>query len=106
DQAAILFSLASKMVRLNPALARIVHVMETAKTLVCAELGTRYRALSADASTAYGLSPSFIVFDELGQVRGPRSPLYESLETATGSSVDPLSVIISTQRSRRGVGGN
>src|SRR5262249_51171135 len=79
-----------------PALGRIVHVMETAKTLICSELGTRYRALSADASTAYGLSPSFIVHDELGQVRGPRSPLYEALETATRSSADPLS-IISTQ---------
>src|SRR5215472_1150748 len=97
DQAAITFSLAAKMVRLNPALARIVHVMETAKTLVCSELGTRYRALSAEASTAYGLSPSFIVHDELGQVRGPRSPLYEALETATAASVDPLSIIISTQ---------
>ena len=97
DQAAITFSLAAKMVRLNPALARIVHVMETAKTLVCSELGTRYRALSADASTAYGLSPSFIVHDELGQCRGPRSSLYEALETATAASVDPLSIVISTQ---------
>ena len=97
DQAAILFSLAAKMIRLNSQLARIVHVMETAKTLVCSELGTRYRALSADASTAYGLSPSFIVHDELGLVRGPRSPLFEALETATGSSADPLSIIISTQ---------
>jgi phage terminase large subunit-like protein len=97
DQAAIIFSLAAKMVRLNSALARIVHVMETAKTLVCSELGTRYRALSADASTAYGLSPSFIVHDELGQCRGPRSSLYEALETATAASVDPLSIVISTQ---------
>jgi phage terminase large subunit-like protein len=97
DQAAIIFSLASKMVRLNPALARAVTIQETAKSLVCPELGTRYRALSADASTAYGLSPSFIVHDELGQVRGPRSALYEALETATGAQVDPLSLVISTQ---------
>jgi phage terminase large subunit-like protein len=97
DQAGIIFSLASKMVRLNPELARIVHIMETAKTLVCSELGTRYRALSADASTAYGLSPSLIIFDELGQVRGPRSPLYEALETARGAQENPLSIIISTQ---------
>ena len=97
DQAAIIFSLASKMVRLNPQLARAVTIQETAKSLVCPELGTRYRALSADASTAYGLSPSFIVFDELGQVRGPRSPLYEALETATGAQENPLSIIISTQ---------
>jgi phage terminase large subunit-like protein len=61
------------------------------------ELGTRYRALSADATTAYGLSPVFIVHDELGQVRGPRSELYEALETATAHRKTPLSVIISTQ---------
>src|SRR5262252_1884599 len=97
DQAGIIFSLAAKMVRMNPALARIVTIQETAKSLVCTELGTRYRALSADATTAYGLSPQLVIHDELGQVRGPRSPLYEALETATGAQADPLSIIISTQ---------
>jgi phage terminase large subunit-like protein len=97
EQAAIIFALASKMVRLNQDLMRIINIHESGKALSCPELGTRYRALSADASTAYGLSPSFIVHDELGQVRGPRSPLYEALETATGSSENPLSIIISTQ---------
>ena len=97
DQAAIIFSLAAKMVRLNPNLARAVTIRETAKELVCPELGTRYRALSADATTAYGLSPALIIHDEIGQVRGPRSPLYEALETATGAVPDPLSIIISTQ---------
>jgi phage terminase large subunit-like protein len=53
--------------------------------------------LSAEASTAYGLSPVFIIHDELGQVRGPRSKLYEALETATGAQENPLSIIISTQ---------
>jgi phage terminase large subunit-like protein len=97
DQAGIIFSLAAKMVRLNPVLARAVTVQETAKSLKCPELGTRYRALSADATTAYGLSPQLVIHDELGQVRGPRSPLYEALETATGAQEDPLSIIISTQ---------
>ena len=85
------------MVRLNPMLASAVRIMETAKTLVCAELGTRYRALSAEATTAFGLSPSLIIHDELGRVRGPRSPLYEALETAVGAQEAPLSIIISTQ---------
>src|SRR5215475_13870641 len=97
DQAGIIFSLAAKMVRINPALARIVTIQETAKSLVCTELGTRYRALSADATTAYGLSPQLVIHDELGQVRGPRSALYEALETATGAQENPLSIIISTQ---------
>ena len=97
DQAGIIFSLAAKMVRMNPALARIVTIQETAKSLVCTELGTRYRALSADATTAYGLSPQLVIHDELGQVRGPRSALFEALETATGAQENPLSIIISTQ---------
>ena len=97
DQAAIIFSLAAKMVRMNPELLQAVTIQETAKSLICPELGTRYRALSADATTAYGLSPTLVIHDELGQVRGPRSPLYEALETATGAQQDPLSIIISIQ---------
>jgi len=97
DQAAILFSLAAKTVRMSPDLNDVVHIRDTAKQLYCEELGTLYRALSAEASTAYGLSPVFIVHDELGQVRGPRSELYEALETATGAQDSPLSIVISTQ---------
>ena len=102
DQAAIIFSLAAKMVRLNPMLARAVRIQETAKTLACPELGTRYRALSAEATTAFGLSPSLIIHDELGRVRGPRSPLYEALETAVGAQEAPLSIVISTQAATDG----
>lgn len=97
EQAAILFSLAAKVVRMSPDLSQYVVVRDTAKQLFCAELGTLYRALSAEASTAYGLSPVFVVHDELGQVRGPRSELYEALETASGAQIDPLSIVISTQ---------
>jgi phage terminase large subunit-like protein len=80
-----------------PQLNDVVVVRDTAKQLACPELGSLYRALSADASTAYGLSPVLIVHDELGQVKGPRSELYEALETATGAQENPLSIIISTQ---------
>ena len=97
DQAAILFALAAKVVRLSPDLSAVVTVRDSGKQLACQEIGTLYRALSAEASTAYGLSPVFIVHDELGQVRGPRSELYEALETATGAQDAPLSVVISTQ---------
>lgn len=97
DQAALIFNLAAKIVRMSPDLSRAVVIRDTAKQLYCPQLGTLYRALSAEASTAMGLSPVFIVHDELGQVRGPRSELYEALETATGAQESPLSVIISTQ---------
>jgi phage terminase large subunit-like protein len=97
DQAAILFSLAAKMVRMSPDLNAFITIRDTVKELLCRELGTLYKALSAEASTAYGLSPVFIVHDELGQVKGPRSELYDALETAVGAQEAPLSVIISTQ---------
>ena len=97
DQAAVLFELAAKMVRMSPDLAGVVTIRDTAKQLLCGELGTVYRALSAEASTAFGLSPAFVVHDELGQVKGPRSHLYEALETAGGAQESPLSVVISTQ---------
>lgn len=97
DQAAILFNLAAKVVRMSPDLNGVVVIRDTAKQLYCSELGTLYRALSAEASTAYGLSPVFVVHDELGQVRGPRSELYEALETASAAQDSPLSIIISTQ---------
>jgi phage terminase large subunit-like protein len=82
---------------MSPELAAYVIVRDTAKQLFCSELGTLYRALSAEASTSYGLSPIFTVHDELGQVKGPRSELYEALETASGAQEAPLSIVISTQ---------
>lgn len=97
DQAAILFKLAAKIVRMSPDLNANIIIRDTVKELLCPDLGTLYKALSADASTAYGLSPVFLVHDELGQVKGPRSELYDALETAVGAHEQPLSVIISTQ---------
>jgi phage terminase large subunit-like protein len=97
EQAAILFNLAAKCVRMSPDLNAVVIIRDTAKELVCAELGTKYRALSADATTAFGLSPVFTVHDELGQVKGPRSNLYEALETGSGAHDQPLSIVTSTQ---------
>jgi phage terminase large subunit-like protein len=97
QQAGLLFDLAKQCVRLSPKLHAVVRIKETEKALICPELGTYYRAMSAEAPTAFGLNPSLVIHDELGQVRGPRSSLYEALETATGAQDAPLSIIISTQ---------
>lgn len=97
DQAGILFRLAAKVVRLSPILAANVIVRDHAKELEFKAAGTKYNALSAEAATAFGLSPALVIHDELGQVRGPRSELYEALETATAAHSRPLSIIISTQ---------
>lgn len=57
--------------------------------------GSIFAALSADASTKQGLSPSFTVYDELGTA--PKRDLYDALDTAQGARVNPLMVVISTQ---------
>lgn len=98
EQAAVIFDLASKIVRMSPTLAEpTIMIRETVKQLYCPGLGTLYRALSADASTAHGQSPIFAVHDELGQVRGPRSELFNAVENAMGAHDNPMSIVISTQ---------
>lgn len=97
EQAAVLFDLAAKIVRMSPLLDAAIDIRETTKQLYCPDRGTLYRALSADASTAHGQSPIFAVHDELGQVRGPRSELFNAVENAMGAHEAPMSVVISTQ---------
>jgi phage terminase large subunit-like protein len=99
EQAAIVFGLAAKMVRMSNELCdpNMVVVRDSAKELFSPLTGVRYKALSAEASTAYGFSPALVIHDELGQVRGPTSDLYDALETAMGAHTRPLSIVISTQ---------
>ena len=85
DQAAIVFGYAAKMVRMDEDLSRAVHVKDTAKELIGLRTGVHYKALSADATTAHGTSPALVIHDETGRVRGPRSELYDALETGMGA---------------------
>lgn len=97
DQASLIFSLMAKMVRMNPDLSQHIVVRDTAKELVCTLSGVKYRALSADASTAMGLSPVCFCFDEAGQIVGAQSQLFTALHTAQGAHAKPIEFVISTQ---------
>lgn len=97
DQAAIVFNLLAKMIRLSRYLSNECRILDSTKTIHAKKTGVMYKALAADAARTYGLSPVFVVHDELGQVRGPRSQLYDALETAMGAHERALSIIISTQ---------
>lgn len=97
DQAATIFKLAAKVARMSPDLSGCIIIRDTKKELACPEIGTVYAALSAEKKTAHGKSPIFAVHDELGQVRGPVSELYEAVETGMGAHDEPLSIVISTQ---------
>jgi phage terminase large subunit-like protein len=97
DQAAIVYGLASRMVRMNATLNGMVRCTDSRKEMFCPATGVRYRALSQDAGVAHGLSPALHIADELGRVTGPRSPLFEALETGAAAQESPLTIVISTQ---------
>jgi phage terminase large subunit-like protein len=97
DQASIVYNLASRMVRMNNTLNGMVRCIDSRKELFCPVTGVRYRALSQDAGPAHGLSPALHIADELGRIQGPRSPLFEALETGAAAQENPLTIIISTQ---------
>ncbi len=97
DQAALVFALAAKMVQLSERLSRIVKIIPSGKRLSGLPLNVEYRALSADGTTAHGLSPVLAILDEVGQVRGPKSDFVDAITTSQGAHAEPLLVVISTQ---------
>lgn len=97
DQAALVFSLASKMVQLSPKLSAIVRIVPSGKRLIGLPLNVEFKALAADGKTAHGLSPVLAILDEVGQVRGPQSDFVDAITTSQGAHAEPLLIAISTQ---------
>lgn len=97
DQAALVFKLAEKMVRLSPELSKIVKIVPSQKQLIGLPMNVEYKAISAEAGTAHGLSPVLAILDEVGQIKGPADAFVEAIETAQGAHDNPLLVAISTQ---------
>lgn len=96
DQAALVFKLAVKMVNLDPRLKAVSRVIPTHKMIVGVAKNVEYHAVSAEATTAYGLSPIVVILDEMGQIVGPVSPFVEALTTSQGAYEHPLLFVIST----------
>ena len=97
EQAGLIFGYMAKMVRLQPKLSTHIHIRDSAKEMICTLNGVKFKALSADASTAMGLSPVCFCYDEAGQISGPDSALFNALHTAQGAHASPIEFIISTQ---------
>ncbi len=97
DQAALVFSLACKMVQLSPKLSKIVRIVPSGKRLIGLPLNVEFRALAADGKTAHGLSPVLAILDEIGQIRGPQSDFVDAITTSQGAHASPLLIAISTQ---------
>lgn len=95
EQASIIFRYASQLVRAEPELMALIKIIDSTKTMVAFDTGSIYRALSSEAGTKMGYSPSFWTYDELAQARN--RDLYDAMDTAGSAREEPLSVIISTQ---------
>jgi len=97
DQAAIVYSLASKCVDLSPALTPHVKQVASKKILIGIPMNVEYQAISAEGKTAHGKSPILAILDEVGQIKGPQSDFIDAITTAQGAYENPLIIWISTQ---------
>jgi phage terminase large subunit-like protein len=97
DQAALVFNLASKMLDMQPAFQGLYRTVQSSKQIYGLKANVHYKALSAEGTTAHGLSPSLAICDEIGQVRGPMTPFIEAIVTSQGAHDKPLLMTISTQ---------
>lgn len=92
EQAKLVFNAAKRMVEMEPELSAILKVYRDA--IEFPETGSVYKALSAEAFTKEGLSPTFVAFDELHAL--PDRSLYDVMSLAMGARRDPLMVIVTT----------
>jgi phage terminase large subunit-like protein len=97
EQAAIVFALAVKMIRMHPRLEKACRIMPSAKSIIGLARNVEFRALSAEGKTAHGLSPVLAILDEVGQVRGTHSDFIDAIVTSQGAHSAPLLLAISTQ---------
>lgn len=91
DQAAIVFDLASAMVRASAVLSQRCRVLK--REIVTAS-GGRYKAISAEAYSKHGMNPSGIIFDEVHTQ--PNRELWDTLQTGTGARLQPLTLALTT----------
>lgn len=92
DQAKIVFNNVKEMIRLEPELSEILEVYRD--TIHNPKTGSVYKALSAEAFTKEGLSPTFVAFDELHAQ--PNRELWDVMSLAMGARREPMLVAITT----------
>jgi len=94
EQARIGFGATVRTVELQPDLASRLKVYRTSHTIEDPKTGSFLRALSAEAYTKEGLSPSLVIADELHA--WPTRELYDVMALAMGTRIDPLMLIVTT----------
>lgn len=94
-QASRIFSEMVALINNHPWLSLRTNIIRFKKEIEDLANGSVYAALSAEAKTKMGLSPCFVVYDELGQ--SSSRALYDAMDSAMGARKEPLLLVISTQ---------
>lgn len=92
DQAKLIFTAARRMVEMDPELREACKLYRDVIEYPAG--GSIYRALSSEAFTKEGLSPSLVIYDELHAA--PDRELYDVMSLAMGARRDPLMAILTT----------
>jgi phage terminase large subunit-like protein len=100
EQASAIFHMCRKMIEMTPRLQRYLKVGTAQKVIAvvrsdCRGRGSRYQALSAEASSKHGLGSSFFVYDELGEARDDE--LLNTMLDGQQAPAEPMAIAISTQ---------
>jgi len=94
-QAGKIFSEMVALIQGHPYIADRVNIIRFRKEIEDLHNHSIYSALTAEAKTKMGLSPSFVVYDELGVATDRH--LYDAMDSALGARKEPLLLVISTQ---------
>ena len=94
-QSSRVFNELAAIIQRTPWLKERCSVRRYPKEIEDFETGSLFVSLSADAPTKAGLSPTFVVVDELGQAKSRE--LYDVLRTSLSKRAEPLLMTISTQ---------
>jgi phage terminase large subunit-like protein len=92
DQAKIVFNDAKKMIEAEPDLMEQVNLYRD--VIEVPATGSIYRALSSEAFTKEGLSPSLVIYDELHAA--PNRELYDVMQLGMAARRSPLLLAITT----------
>jgi len=95
NQASIVFNVAADMVRMCPALAKRVKILDSMKRLIYQPTGSIYQVLSADVGNKHGFNTHGVVFDELHTQ--PNRKLFDVMTKGSGDArMQPLYFLITT----------
>jgi len=92
QQAKIVFDTVKEMIRLQPELSEFLQPFRDA--IFNPKTGNVYRALSAEAFTKEGLSPTFVAFDEVHAQ--PSRELWDVMQLGQGARIEPMMIGITT----------